>query len=236
MPWKKVQVSIFPHLPQSPSVSLSQDFAMAISSVFSSPPWSPIKLLLLSLLSLSQLPSTLANPSCTYLEIPISATASNNVYPIPTDLNYDSPGALNALVQTIIGDGNTAAFPVIPTAFNGIIAARYCPPQVQIANRSDVIQLYMSGVTENNLYWFGLGYPNGFDGDMYSTVAYASKQGYPTLAIDRIGVGNSTHPDPVLGQQIPLEEEVSHQLVMKLKAGTAVPGKQNSHHVSFPYS
>ena len=168
-------------------------------------------------------PHSAANPDCTYLEIPVTATASNEVFPIPTDLNYNDPGAINALVQTVIGDG-LAPFPVIPTTFDGIIAARYCPPEVEIANRSDVVQLFMSGVTENNLYWFGLGYPDGFDGDMYSTVDYASKQGYPTLAIDRIGVGNSTHPDPVLQQQIPLEEAVSHELVMMLKAGTAVPG------------
>ena len=89
----------------------------------------------------------------------------------------------------------------------------------------------MSGVTENNLYWFGLGYPNGFDGDMYSTVDYASKQGYPTLAIDRIGVGNSTRVDPILQQQVNLEEAVSHQLVTMLKAGTAVPGK---YHATLP--
>ena len=91
----------------------------------------------------------------------------------------------------------------------------------------------MSGVTENNLYWFGLGYPNGYDGNEYSTVDYASKQGYPTLAIDRIGVGNSTHPDPILQQQVNLEEAVSHQLVTMLKAGTAVPGM--CHHPLFPH-
>lgn len=182
-------------------------------------------LLAVLILFLQHIPSTAANPSCTYLEIPISATASNEKFPVPAGFNYSNPGAINALVQTVIGDGNTAVFPGIPTSFNGIIAARYCPPEVTIANRSDVIQLFMSGVTENNLYWFGLGYPNGFDGNMYSTVDYASKQGYPTLAIDRIGVGNSTHPaDPVFGQQLPLEEAISHQLVLKLKAGTAIAG------------
>ena len=82
----------------------------------------------------------------------------------------------------------------------------------------------MSGVTENNLYWFGLGYPTGYDGNEYSTVDYASKQGYPTFVIDRIGVGNSTHPDPILQTQVNLEEAVSHELVLMLKAGTAVPG------------
>lgn len=175
------------------------------------------------LLGLLQIQPGAANPECTYLEIPISATASNQVFPIPTDLDYSDPGAVSALVQTVIGDGS-AVYPVIPTTFDGMVAARYCPPQVEIGNRSDVIQLFMSGVTENNHYWFGLGYPDGFDGDTYSTVAYAASQGYPTLVVDRIGVGNSTIPEPILQQQIPLEEAVSHELVTMLKAGTAVPG------------
>lgn len=179
-------------------------------------------------LSFLHIPHTAANPSCSYLEIPISATASNQVFPIPTGLNYSNPAAVSALVQTVIGDAFTT-YPLIPTSFNGIVAARYCEPVVKIANRTDVIQLFMSGVTENNLYWFGLGYPNGFNGDMYSTVDYASKQGYPTLAIDRIGVGNSTRPDPIIQQQVNLEEAVSHQLVTMLKAGTAVPGRSPPH-------
>ena len=91
----------------------------------------------------------------------------------------------------------------------------------------------MSGVTENNLYWFGLGYPTGYNGDEYSTVNYASSQGYPTLAIDRIGVGNSTIPDPIVQQQVNLEEAISHELVMMLKAGTAVPGMlHHSYHLT----
>ncbi|KAL9043657.1 MAG: hypothetical protein Q9214_003164, partial [Letrouitia sp. 1 TL-2023] len=74
------------------------------------------------------------------------------------------------------------------------------------------------GVTENNLYWFDLRYPNGISGDKYSTVDYASKQGYPTLAIDRAGVGNSTHPDPIVELQVDLEEAISHTLVNQLRA------------------
>ncbi|MCJ1459451.1 hypothetical protein MMC28_009830 [Mycoblastus sanguinarius] len=175
------------------------------------------------LLSICSAPLGMANPNCTLLEIPVTATASDEVFPIPTNLNYSDPGAINALVQTVIGDADTT-YPLIPTTFSGIIYARYCEPEVKIANRSSVIQLFMSGVTENNLYWFGLGYPTGYDGDMYSTVNYASSQGYPTLAIDRAGVGNSTHPDPIVQQQVNLEEAISHELVTMLKAGTAVPG------------
>lgn len=71
-------------------------------------------------------------------------------------------------------------------------------------------------------------FQNGYDGNMYSTVDYASKQGYPTLAIDRAGVGNSTHPDPIIQQQVNLETAIAHQLVLGLKAGTVVPGMSQS--------
>ncbi|KAI4161742.1 MAG: hypothetical protein LQ342_004574 [Letrouitia transgressa] len=171
-----------------------------------------------------QSPLCTANPKCTYLEIPITAKANNKVFPIPTNLDYNNPGAISALIQTVLGDAG-AVYPPIATTFNGIVAARFCEPQVKVASRANTVQLFMSGVTENNLYWFGLGYPNGISGDKYSTVDYASKQGYPTLAIDRAGVGNSTHPDPVVELQVDLEEAISHALVNKLRAGTAVPGR-----------
>ena len=163
-----------------------------------------------------------ANPNCTVLTIPLTAEASNEVFPIPTGFNF-SAAATDALVQTVIGNADTV-YPVVPTTFTGVISARYCKPTVKIANRTHIIQFFMSGVTENKLYWSGLGYPQGIDGDEYSTIAYASSQGYHVLAIDRIGVGNSAHPDPILQLQVPLEEAVSHELVLMLKAGTAVPG------------
>ena len=134
----------------------------------------PISSLIVSILLLTAPLTVVANPSCTLLHIPITATASNEVFPIPTDLNFSNPAAISSLVQTILGDAETA-YPLVPTTFAGIVAARYCEPEVTVANRSDVLQLFVSGLTENNLYWFGLGYPNGFDGDMYSTVDYASK-------------------------------------------------------------
>lgn len=208
--------------------------AVRMSSFYSLPSiWGPLTITTLVLSTFLTTPLVSANPNCTNLRIPLTATASNEVFPVPVGLNYSNPASVSAFVQTVLGDAGTL-FPGIPTTFTGIIAARYCAPEVVVANRSDVIQLFMSGVTENNLYWFGLGYPNGYNGNQYSTVDYASKQGYPTLAIDRIGVGNSTHPDPILQQQVNLEEAVSHQLVTMLKAGTAVPGMR--HHPTFPYA
>lgn len=179
---------------------------------------------LLGLTALQLLNLCAANPNCTDLVIPITATATNPVIPIPTTLNTSDSGALSAFIQTIIGDAD-ATYPGVPTGGTFRISARYCEPQVSIASRHNTVQLLVHGVTENKLYWSGLSYPVGYNGDTYSWIAYASSHGYPTLSIDRIGNGNSTHPDPILQQQVPLEEAILHQLVLKLKSGAAVPNR-----------
>lgn len=70
--------------------------------------------------------------------------------------------------------------------------------------------------------WSGLGAPGkGFNGDQYSWVSSASQNGYPTLAIDRLGNGLSDHPDPTLVVQYPAQVEAIHQLLAKVKSGTA---------------
>jgi pimeloyl-ACP methyl ester carboxylesterase len=63
--------------------------------------------------------------------------------------------------------------------------------------------------------WFGLYYAQE-----YSWVSYASSQGYPTLTIDRLGSGESSHPDPILDVQTPLQVEILHQLVIQARSGT----------------
>jgi pimeloyl-ACP methyl ester carboxylesterase len=70
--------------------------------------------------------------------------------------------------------------------------------------------------------WSGEGAPGyGYDGDKYSWVHYASQQGYPTLAIDRLGYGLSDHPDPILHVQFPTHAEVAHSIVKQVRAGTS---------------
>jgi pimeloyl-ACP methyl ester carboxylesterase len=52
-------------------------------------------------------------------------------------------------------------------------------------------------------------------------VAYASQQGYPTLAIDRLGHGVSDYPDPILVVQDPAHVEITNALIQAARAGTA---------------
>ena len=73
----------------------------------------------------------------------------------------------------------------------------------------------------NNCQWSADGPPGASYNDTNSWVTYASQHGYPTLAIDRLGSGNSTRPDPILVVQTPTEAEVAHQIIQMARAGSA---------------
>jgi len=63
-------------------------------------------------------------------------------------------------------------------------------------------------------YWFGFNY-----GPQYSWASYASSAGYATLSIDRLGNGQSSHPDPILTVQIPLQVEILHLIIAAARSG-----------------
>jgi len=46
-------------------------------------------------------------------------------------------------------------------------------------------------------------------------------QGYPTFAIDRLGSGNSSHPDPIFVVQCPAQVEITHQIIRLARTGVS---------------
>lgn len=94
---------------------------------FSRLPGTSFSIIVVQLLSLLFNHLCYANPVCTTLSKPLTATASNEVFPIPVGLNYSDPGAISALVQTVLGDANTV-YPLVPTTYTGTIVARFCEP------------------------------------------------------------------------------------------------------------
>ncbi len=80
--------------------------------------------------------------------------------------------------------------------------------------RPTTVQLLVHGATYNHTYW---DFP-GFDGK-YSYVDVANRGGYATLAIDRLGTGQSTHP---ASSQVTYQAQIStlHQVVQALRSGT----------------
>jgi pimeloyl-ACP methyl ester carboxylesterase len=88
------------------------------------------------------------------------------------------------------------------------IYGKFCTPKV---GNPSTVQLLVHGATYNHLYW---DFP-GFDGK-YSYTKAANAAGYATLAIDRLGTGESTRPassDVTYDAQI----SVLHQVVQALR-------------------
>ncbi|KAH6699741.1 hypothetical protein BKA61DRAFT_582913 [Leptodontidium sp. MPI-SDFR-AT-0119] len=140
--------------------------------------------------------------NCTNVVIPVTITATNLHIPIATT-------------------GPVFDVPVHGT-FN--IAARYCEPEIKVPSKQKTLQILVHGITYDRNYWSGDGPPgSSYHGDQYSWIAFASKLGYPTLSIDRLGNGLSDHPDPVNIVQIPAQIETIHELILKARAGT-LPG------------
>ncbi|KAF8857025.1 hypothetical protein BDZ45DRAFT_448805 [Acephala macrosclerotiorum] len=151
-------------------------------------------------------PLLLPLPTCTDVMIPVTASAENVVFPVTTPISYVTVGG----------------------TYN--ISARYCEPAVNIHSRRNTLQFLVHGITFTKNYWSGLGDPSithsagaPYGGQNYSWIDYASNEGYPTLAIDRLGNGLSDHPDPLTVLGTPLQTEIVHQFILKARAGS-LPG------------
>ena len=79
------------------------------------------------------------------------------------------------------------------------------------------VQVLIHGITYDHRYW-NIADPDDPDGNRYSWEHAAAQAGYATLAIDRIGNGQSTHPPSVL-VDITTNAHVVEQLVTRLRAG-----------------
>ncbi len=92
----------------------------------------------------------------------------------------------------------------------------------QFCSRGEVdentpVQILIHGGSYNHAYW---DWP--YEPDRYSYVGAATKRGYATLNIDRLGYGRSDHPLPVT-LDFRVAGYVTHQLVQYLRAGALGP-------------
>ncbi|KAH7402850.1 Alpha/Beta hydrolase protein [Pyrenochaeta sp. MPI-SDFR-AT-0127] len=91
------------------------------------------------------------------------------------------------------------------------ISAQYCHPE---GGSSGVIQVLTHGIGFDKTYW-DIEY-NNYN---YSYVNNALENGYSTLAIDRLGIGNSSHGDPFNEIQAQAEVEALNAVTTKLRNG-----------------
>lgn len=153
---------------------------------------------------------------CIDVSIPVAITANNKALSsIPGALS-DPASLLKALTvpalleYALLGD--------VPVVGSEIFTGTYCEPSIRNAARADTLQLLVHGITYTRHYWDGTIAPA--NQSSYSWVDYALSQGYPTFAIDRIGNGLSSRPDPLVTLQIPYEVRATHTLIGKIRAGT----------------
>ena len=74
-------------------------------------------------------------------------------------------------------------------------------------------------LTDTKEYWDRGAWNDG--NSSYSWRTAANSAGYATLAIDRLGSGASSHPDPLLDVQLPLQMETVHAVIKQIKSGNA---------------
>ncbi|KXJ90495.1 Alpha/Beta hydrolase protein [Microdochium bolleyi] len=173
-----------------------------------------------SLTSVVALPtaSTQATGSknCQELIFKISATAQNREIHVQPDIS-DLAAFAGFLQQKES---------YVDVSGNEKIVARYCRPtivNIQESEESKTLQLLVHGNTYDSKYWSGLGYQE------YNYEAHANALGYPTLAIDRLGSGKSTHPNGVTHVQTPYQVELLHKLIASLRGpGIVLPGAPQS--------
>lgn len=96
------------------------------------------------------------------------------------------------------------------TAANHSVYGRFCEPS---ARPADTAQLLLHGLTYDHTYW---DLPDPAGGDRQSYTAAANRAGMATLAIDRIGIGRSSHPAGLL-VTVDTNAFVAHQVVKYLR-------------------
>jgi hypothetical protein len=89
-----------------------------------------------------------------------------------------------------------------------VIQGRLCAP-----TGASTVLLLQSGATYGSQYW-----DFGYQPETYSFVDYASAHGLATLNIDRLGIGNSSHP-PAEAITTESEAGIAHQLIQGLRSG-----------------
>ncbi len=148
--------------------------------------------------------------------ISISATGINLRLSVPANQSVATGliQQLNQLNSTVAADMNGGQSNIQGTYR---IDTTLCYPANSISNGSvDTVQILTHGIGLDKSYW-----------DIapgYSYVDAAASAGYATLAYNRLGVGNSDHPDPINVVQAFTDVEILHGLTRLLRKGALSSG------------
>jgi hypothetical protein len=144
------------------------------------------------------------------IEVRVVAETVEVLYPGPAN-NYELTEFITGFLRlgsdtfsTSLGNSTT-----ITDSFE--IYTKLCIP-AETSNEVTSVQFLTHGGTTDSSYW-------DFEQD-YSYVDAAAERGYATFSYDRLGAGKSEHPDPKQLVQVPLQVELAHVLIQKLRQGS----------------
>ena len=146
--------------------------------------------------------------------VPVTITANNTRLLIPPPQNQTAATELtvqlfqaNPTIYTT-GDGGPHLF----TATYRIAATLCVPTDPARAAAARTVQVLTHGASLDQGYW-DIPFPH------LSYVEAAAAAGYATFAYSRLGVGASSHPDPLQDVQVAAQFEVLHALAGTLRGG-----------------
>lgn len=151
--------------------------------------------------------------ACVQLRIPVSATAPSAIYDIPrvdNDLEATAWAIYDSTWSTVRGAQNIIKNTTTSSTFN--IHAQLCTPKS--AEKRGILQIATHGVHCDSRYW-----DSRYQPEEHSYVDATLKAGYSMLTYDRLGVGQSDHPDAYSVVQGPLEVEILRQLTLMARDG-----------------
>ncbi|KAH7078742.1 Alpha/Beta hydrolase protein [Paraphoma chrysanthemicola] len=158
------------------------------------------------------LASTVAARQCSNFLIPVQISSRQGQFrEVPVESNLDT-GAF-AIKFSEFGKNYSQTllegYQTLRGCYN--ISAQYCRPD---SGSSGTIQVLTHGIGFDKTYW-DLDY-NNYN---YSYVNTALAAGYSTLAIDRLGIGNSSHGNPFNEIQAQAEVEALNSVTLQLRRG-----------------
>jgi pimeloyl-ACP methyl ester carboxylesterase len=154
------------------------------------------------------------NGYCKELNIPVVATAPSNIYDLPRVNNdidatawaiYDSTRNTPKAFESVLKNTTTSG------TFN--IHAQLCIPKS--SSKRDILQIATHGLHYDSRYW-----DSRYQPEKHSYVEATLKAGYSILTYDRLGHGQSDHPDAYEVVQAPLHLEILRQLTLMARNGT----------------
>lgn len=158
---------------------------------------------------------------CRSLTFTVHATAVNKVIPSPAASTLKTQDGANAFLAGLPDLLASSTSHTRSGTYN--LVAVYCQPRppkgpLQLDQEAP-LQILLHGSTYTKEHWdrgaWGHGDPK------YSWTKAMNRNGYATLAVDKLGNGASSHPDPVYDVQLPLQIETVHSLILQIKSGEA---------------